>query len=154
MFKLEKNEKYLIQENVALCHLVSGAYMKLTNQSKHLTEEKLVQAVKLLSLGFKIFVKILEFHFRKHIFKSQKSPNMVPLAVSRWININLAVSMEPAERRTLVKTADLLLRHMKNVPNSTELKCRLSWIIVQSRIDAKDFESASKLLDKVRFCRH
>lgn len=72
MFKLEKNEKYLIQENVALCHLVSGAYMKLTNQSKHLTEEKLVQAVKLLSLGFKIFVKILEFHFRKHIFKSKK----------------------------------------------------------------------------------
>ena len=71
-FKLEKNEKYLIQENVALCHLVSGAYMKLTNQSKHLTEEKLVQSVKLLSLGFKIFVKILEFHFRKHIFKSKK----------------------------------------------------------------------------------
>ena len=76
---------------------------------------------------------------------------MVPLAVSRWININLAVSMEPAERRTLVKTAELLLKHMKNVPNSTELKCRLSWIIVQSRIDAKDYESASKLLDKVRF---
>ena len=63
-FKFEKNEKNLIQENVALCHLVSGTYMKLTNQSKHLTEEKLVQAVKLLSLGFKIFVKILEFHFR------------------------------------------------------------------------------------------
>ena len=79
---------------------------------------------------------------------------MVPLAVSRWININLAVSMEPAERRTLVKTAELLLKHIKNVPNSTELKCRLSWIIVQSRIDAKDYESASKLLDKVRFCRH
>ena len=79
---------------------------------------------------------------------------MVPLAVSRWININLAVSMEPSERRTLVKTADLLLKHMKNVPNSTELKCRLSWIIVQSRIDAKDYESASKLLDKVRFLLH
>ena len=76
---------------------------------------------------------------------------MVALAVSRWININLAVSMEPAERRTLVKTAELLLKHMKNVPNSTELKCRLSWIIVQSRIDAKDYESASKLLDKARF---
>ena len=57
-FKLVKNEKYLVQENVALCHLVSGAYMKLTNQSKHATEEKLVQAVKLLSQRFKIFVKI------------------------------------------------------------------------------------------------
>ena len=75
-FKLVKNEKYLVQENVALCHLVSVAYMKLTNQSKHATEEKLVQAVKLLSQRFKIFVKILEFHFRKHIFKSQeKSEN-------------------------------------------------------------------------------
>ena len=57
--------------------------------------------------------------------------------------------MEPAERRTLVKTAELFLKHMKNVPNSAELKCRLNWIIVQSRIDAKDYESASKLLDKV-----
>ena len=76
---------------------------------------------------------------------------MVPLAVSRWVNINLAVSMEPAERRTLVKTAELFLKHMKNVPNSAELKCRLNWIIVQSRIDAKDYESASKLLDKVFF---
>ena len=76
---------------------------------------------------------------------------MIPLAVSRWVNINLAVSLEPAERRGLVKTAELLLAHMKNVPNSAELKCRLSWIIVQSRIDAKDYESASKLLDKVFF---